>query len=82
MTAEEITGILATQYGLCRKGSGATFVRLAILLDDLMQVGGGTAYDICARVFPVEHEAWQRGFDDGAPYAGRMSLRFDNPEWN
>jgi len=80
LSTEQIVAVVATQYRLSEEGSGATFVRLAILLDGLMCVGGDHAYAICARVFPSEHEAWQRGFDDGTPYAGRMGLRF--PELN
>jgi len=78
LSTEQISGLLATQYSLSEQGSGATFVRLAILLTDLL--GSADAYAICARAFPVEHEAFARGFSDISLHAGRMLLQF--PELN
>jgi hypothetical protein len=75
MTAEQIADVVGMQYLFCEKGTGSTFVRLAVLLDDLMRVGGDHAYTICAKAFPTEFEAWQRGFDDSAPHP-RFAIRF------
>ena len=82
MTVDQIVDVVATQYRLSEQGSGATFVRLAILLTSLIGGGDDCAYAICARVFPLEHSAWQIGFSDiDSPHAGRFATTF-NPETN
>lgn len=81
MTAEQVASVVTKQYQLCTRGSGATFVRLAILLDGLLCIGGDHAYTICATAFPLEYAAWRRGFEDNTPHAGRFQIVF-RPELN
>ncbi len=81
ISTEQIADVVALAYGRCTPGTGSTFVHMVFILDSLLgRMPNDGALEICAKCFPQEHEAWQRGFDDDAPYAGRMGLRF--PELN